>query len=122
MSKDQILTGCVDGKLRIFDIRMGKLYTHDFGAPILGLHACDDFVFVGTNDSRIHLYDQSSREVVTQYSGSHVTESYSSGISLSSDNDLIFTTSETGDVVQYGLESKQASIKNLHQSAVTCLD
>lgn len=39
VTTDQIICGSVDGYLRIYDIRFGKLLTHNMGAPINGLHA-----------------------------------------------------------------------------------
>ena len=71
ISGDEIIVGSVDGWLRLYDIRMGKLQEDYLGEPIT--HICfssdNQSVLVSTMDSVLRLLDKTSGQLLNDYSG-----------------------------------------------------
>ena len=65
VTTDQIICASVDEHLRIYDIRMGKLYTQHMNAPVNGLYAWgdDDYVICTTTENKIMLYDKAEGKI-----------------------------------------------------------
>ncbi|KAL8729083.1 MAG: hypothetical protein Q9181_005129 [Wetmoreana brouardii] len=58
----EIVTGSVDGKMRLYDLRMGMMYVDTIGQPITSVQQTSDgnAVLVSTLDSTIRLMDKSN--------------------------------------------------------------
>lgn len=71
ISDDEIIVGSVDGWLRLYDIRMGKLHEDFLGEPLT--HVCfssdNQSVLISTMDSTLRLLDKTSGKLLNDYSG-----------------------------------------------------
>jgi mitogen-activated protein kinase organizer 1 len=67
----EIVAGSVDGRVRYYDIRMGKMDTDVLGAPVTSLASMKDgeAVLVGTLDGRIRLVDRRNGGCLMTYGG-----------------------------------------------------
>ncbi|KAF4701127.1 hypothetical protein FOZ63_011311, partial [Perkinsus olseni] len=75
----EILTGSVDGCLRRYDIRYGRLTVDEFdGQSISCISASSDsrYLLLGMLDSGIRLIETQTGRVVKDYKGKHVNRSY----------------------------------------------
>eukprot|EP00301_Raphidiophrys_heterophryoidea_P027515 c9692_g1_i2.p1 GENE.c9692_g1_i2~~c9692_g1_i2.p1 ORF type:complete len:177 (-),score=26.91 c9692_g1_i2:564-1094(-) len=65
----EILAGSVDGKVRCYDVRAGKLRTDDVGGSIVNVRFSHDrnCILVGTLDDSIRLLDKSTGELLAEY-------------------------------------------------------
>lgn len=65
----EILTGSVDGRIRCYDIRMGRLYTDVIGASVTSLQRTRDGkgILVGALDSTIRLMDRDGGGLLKAY-------------------------------------------------------
>jgi mitogen-activated protein kinase organizer 1 len=125
VTSDQIIASSVDENLRIYDIRFGKLRTHNIGAPINGLYACgdDDFVFCTTTDNKIFLYDKSEESIIATYSGAHTTSEFKASVRLTTDNSMVLSTSEDGNISYYDIISKKpVDTFSAHSKPVVSMD
>jgi mitogen-activated protein kinase organizer 1 len=67
----EIWTGSVDGRVRAYDLRMGKLSTDVVGEPVTSLDATMDGsgILVGTLDGKVRLMDRNSGGCLMAYEG-----------------------------------------------------
>ena len=72
---DSIIAGSVDGFLRTYDIRMGKLLKDTVGS-INSFDIGEDkkFLAISTLSSVLKLFDLSIGEIVAEYSGHHKSD------------------------------------------------
>ena len=98
----------VDGVLRTYDIRMGKLVRDDLDTPINSFDLGQDknFAIVSTLGSTIKLLDLSIGDVVSEYKGHHKSDQLHSAVKFSKDNSYIVQASEDHKVVLYDIVSK----------------
>jgi len=77
MTDHQIIAGCVDGKLRTFDIRAGQLIVDHICQPITSIALSNDgnCVLSACLDGRLRLFDCSSGELLNEYTG-HSNKQY----------------------------------------------
>lgn len=75
-TEDQVICASVDGVLRTYDIRMGRLVRDDLDTPINSFDLGEDrnFAVVSTLGSTIKLLDLSIGEVVSEYKGHHKSD------------------------------------------------
>ncbi|VDB87356.1 unnamed protein product [Peniophora sp. CBMAI 1063] len=73
----QILTGCVDGHVRTYDLRKGELRSDYIGHPVTSVVPTQDYAsyLVMTLDGHIRLMDASSGKLLNDFSG-HSHSSY----------------------------------------------
>jgi hypothetical protein len=66
-----ILAASVDGSVRRFDIRLGRMYVDELHHPITGLAVSHDSlcILAACLDSTLRLLDKSSGEVLAEYTG-----------------------------------------------------
>jgi len=67
----EIMTGSVDGRIRLYDLRMGMVYTDVMGAAITSLTQTADgaAVLASTLDDTIRLVDKRDGKVLKSYGG-----------------------------------------------------
>jgi mitogen-activated protein kinase organizer 1 len=90
-----IASTCLDGSLRMYDIRAGMLHTDKFSAPLT--RACIDAscVLVSGLDSLLRLVDLESGKELKRYSG-HVCKDYRLGTAFSADGARVIGGSADG--------------------------
>ncbi|XP_064387082.1 WD repeat domain-containing protein 83-like [Halichondria panicea] len=104
LTNSEILTGSVDGKVRRYDMRFGKLFTDTIGQSVTCVsHSHDGHcVLVSTLDSKLRLFDKDSGEMLNEYSG-HVNSDYKLDSCLSQDDSHVISGSEDGRVCFWDL-------------------
>lgn len=67
----EIVTGSVDGRVRVYDIRMGRITTDVLGQPVTSLGATMDGegLLVGTLEGKIRLMDRGNGGCLMTYEG-----------------------------------------------------
>jgi mitogen-activated protein kinase organizer 1 len=122
---DKIITGSVDNRIRIYDIRMGTLQSDTLEAPINGMDLSPDekFLLVSCMDDTIRLFDIEHGETLKTYQGLHESHNYAMTVKFTTDNDYIITSSENGHVVLYNLiDPEKNYCLKAHTKASTCVD
>ncbi|GAA6003377.1 WD40 repeat domain-containing protein [Rhodotorula paludigena] len=101
-----VCTGSVDGKVRTYDLRMGRLQTDLFDQPVtsLALTADASLLLVSTLDSTHRLLDLSNGTVVQTFSG-HKNTSYRSQSCIGAREETVICGDEEGKVWRWDLES-----------------
>ena len=71
IADDEIIVGSVDGRIRIYDLRMGKLHEDYVGEPITNICFSNDCqsVIVSSSDNTVRLIDKTSGQLLNDYSG-----------------------------------------------------
>ncbi|KAI4097419.1 MAG: hypothetical protein LQ339_006737 [Xanthoria mediterranea] len=122
----EIVTGSVDGKLRLYDLRMGMMYADTIGHPITSVQQTDDgnAVLVSTLDSFIRLMDKSNGQILQSYKG-HINTDYRIRSCLGLADSIVISGSEEGKIYVWDLlEGKLAETLTAHDgkvaSAVSC--
>lgn len=92
-----IIAGSVDGTVRRFDIRMGRMYTDDTHHPVSALALTQDglCVLAACLDSCLRLLDIQAGELLASYKG-HKHESVRMGCGFMADDQHVVGCSEDG--------------------------
>merc|ERR1711991_81015 len=124
VSKYEICAGSLDGEVRQYDLRAGKLRTDRMGGPaVMGVQYSNDgnCLLVTTLDSRLRLLDKSSGDLLNDYRG-HKNETYKTDATLSRDDALVLAGSEDGLIHVWDLvEAKSRAVLRGHAHVVTSL-
>ncbi|KAL8923067.1 MAG: hypothetical protein Q9172_003313, partial [Xanthocarpia lactea] len=122
----EIVTGSVDGKMRLYDLRMGMMYVDTIGYPITSVQQTKDGngVLVSTLDSVIRLMDKSNGQMLQSYKG-HVNTEYRIRSCLGLADSIVISGSEDGKIYIWDLlEGKVVESLAAHNgkvaSAVSC--
>jgi mitogen-activated protein kinase organizer 1 len=93
-----ILAASVDGCVRRFDIRMGRVYTDDLHHSVASLAISHDGLCVLTAclDSHLRLLDVQAGELLASYSG-HTHEAVRMGCAFTADDQHVIGCSEDGE-------------------------
>ncbi|EER00515.1 wd-repeat protein, putative [Perkinsus marinus ATCC 50983] len=100
----EVLTGSLDGCLRRYDVRYGRLTVDEFdGQSISCISASSDarYLLLGMLDSGIRLVETQSGRVVKNYKGKHVNRSYKIYCTFDGSENLVLTGSEAGSLAWY---------------------
>ncbi|ETO21466.1 hypothetical protein RFI_15739, partial [Reticulomyxa filosa] len=125
----QIVTSCVDGFVRIYDVRNGQKYTDCIGQPVTNVNVSNDSkcVLLSCLDDKIRLVDNSTGVVLNQYKG-HSNKEYKVVSIFGLDESYIISGSEDGKIYFWDLlsanvirqlESKSASSLSKNVGIVT---
>ncbi|KAI4262346.1 MAG: hypothetical protein L6R42_002478 [Xanthoria sp. 1 TBL-2021] len=122
----EIVTGSVDGKLRLYDLRMGMVFVDTIGHPITSVQQTNDgnAVLVSTLDSVIRLMDKSNGQMLQSYKG-HTNTDYRIRSCLGLADSIVISGSEGGMIYVWDfLEGKLVETLTAHDgkvaSAVSC--
>eukprot|EP01095_Lingulamoeba_sp_RSL-Kostka_P006794 TRINITY_DN2150_c0_g1_i1.p1 TRINITY_DN2150_c0_g1~~TRINITY_DN2150_c0_g1_i1.p1 ORF type:complete len:304 (-),score=51.23 TRINITY_DN2150_c0_g1_i1:237-1148(-) len=109
-----IYTGSVDGCLRCYDIRKGKLKTDYLHQPISSISLSRDGNCILTTclDQTLRLLDKHSGELLNEYSG-HVNEDYKLNSCLNFDDSYVISGSEDGYIYYWDLVEENQVVKRL---------
>ncbi|KAL8957760.1 MAG: hypothetical protein Q9193_005050 [Seirophora villosa] len=122
----EVVTGSVDGKMRLYDMRMGMMYADAIGHPITSVQQTNDgnAVLVSTLDSVIRLIDKSNGQMLQSYKG-HTNKNYRIRSCLGPGDSVVISGSEDGKIYAWELftgnvlETLSAHNANV-ASAVAC--
>jgi len=104
ISDHTILTGSVDGYLREYDLRLGKLTEDCMGESITSVSFTNDgqCLLASSLDSRIRLIDRYSGELLNSFKG-HQSSTYKIDCCLSHDDKYVVSGSEDGSLFIWDL-------------------
>jgi mitogen-activated protein kinase organizer 1 len=126
VNEEEIIATCLDGMVRIYDIRIGQLTTQEISKkPLVAVDASVDYKYLllSAFGSRIYLYDKSTGDIVSEYTGAHTCGKYKCSVKFSKNNKLIYTTSEDGDIIVYDiLTKKRITEYSGHAKEVSAID
>ncbi|GAA5969443.1 hypothetical protein JCM11641_008118 [Rhodosporidiobolus odoratus] len=116
-----IMTGCVDGYVRTYDLRMGQLKVDFFDQPVTALTPLSDnsLLLVATLDSTHRLLDPQLGTVVQSFSG-HKNTSYRSQSCVGAKEESVICGDEEGMIWGWELETANPLGKpfKAHEKAV----
>ncbi|KAL8700043.1 MAG: hypothetical protein Q9201_005666 [Fulgogasparrea decipioides] len=123
----EIVTGSVDGKMRLYDLRMGMMYVDTIGRknnPQSHQTSDGNAVLVSTLDSTIRLMDKSNGQMLQSYRG-HINTDFRIRSCLGLGDAVVISGSEDGKLrIWDSLEGKVLETLAAHDgkvaSAVTC--
>eukprot|EP01083_Nonionella_stella_P030811 84404_1 len=123
VSGHEIIVGSIDGCVRTYDLRMGKLMTDNMQSPITSVEVSNDAncVLLSCLDSKLRLLDKVNGDVLNTYSG-HTHAQYSLKSCFSFDDAWVISGSEDRQIVFWDLvEAKCIHSISGHSSVVTCV-
>lgn len=100
----EIVAGSVDGRLRVYDLRMGLLFVDVIGQSITSVQQTKDrnAVLVSTLDSTIRLVDKSNGQLLQNYRG-HSNTNFRIRSSLGMTDSVVISGSEDGKLYAWDL-------------------
>ncbi|MCJ1225604.1 hypothetical protein MMC12_002253 [Toensbergia leucococca] len=104
----EIVTGSVDGRMRVYDLRMGMVYVDVLGQPITSVQQTKDgnAVLVSTLDSTIRLMDKSNGQMLQSFKG-HTNKDFRVRSCLGLADAVVISGSEDGEIYAWDvLEGK----------------
>lgn len=105
-ARAEIVAGSVDGSVRRFDIRMGRLFTDNVHHPVSCVAVSKDnhCVLAACMDSTIRLLDRADGELLAEYSG-HKHSSIKMDAAFTPSNGYVVGSSEDGRLLFWELVS-----------------
>jgi len=119
----QLLTGCVDGKLRTYDLRMGTLTTDHICQAMTHLSLSNDghCVLLSCLDNFIRLFDKRTGELLAEYSG-HTNKSYKIESCFNENDAYVVSGSEDCHIYFWSLvEAERVHVLKGHAKEVVSL-
>lgn len=99
-------TTSVDGYIRLYDIRQGRVTCCNVGAPIVGMAIADDCIVVSCLDETLRLVDKELGELLNTYHGAHKASQYAVACAITFRH--VLTGSESSGPVLYDLVTAKA--------------
>ncbi len=121
VSNYEIITSSIDGKIRTYDIRSGKLKEDTIGVAITSLKISNDgnCMLCSCLDETIKLLDKSNGELLNEYKG-HKNASYKVEATLSYDDGFVVSGSEDNNVYIWDLVETKMLAKLKAHAGVVC--
>ncbi|KAI9676406.1 MAG: hypothetical protein M1817_000563 [Caeruleum heppii] len=116
----EICTGSVDGRVRIYDLRMGMVYVDVLGSPVTSVQQTKDSaaVLISTLDSTVRLLDKGNGNLLQTYKG-HTNTQYRIRSRLALNDAFVVSGSEDGSIHVWDLlEGKLATTLEAHGGKV----
>lgn len=104
LSNHEILTSSLDQRVRIYDIRFGKMYDDFIGHNLTFINFSHDFqcYLVGTLSNQLMLFDKINGKLLQTF-GNYKNNTYMIENSFSNDDQFIYSGSENGCLVCWNL-------------------
>lgn len=102
----EVLAGSVDGRVRTYDVRMGRCVVDVVGVSVTGLAGTKDgaAVVTSTLDSRLRLFDRKDGKVLQSFRAEgFVNESYRVRAALGMNDSVVVSGSEEGSIFVWDL-------------------
>lgn len=121
ISENEILAGCVDGCIRNYDIRMGKIFVDHMAHPVTSAKFSQDrnCILVSTLDSTVRLMEKDTGVMLNQYKG-HKAENYRIESCLSSTDAFIISGSEDNNLCVWDLVDAKLKTRLTGHTAAVC--
>ncbi|DBA03625.1 TPA: hypothetical protein N0F65_006804 [Lagenidium giganteum] len=122
VSDHEIVAGCVDGIVRTFDLRIGKVYREHIEEPVISVALSPDgrCILAGSLDGSIRLIEKDSGTELKSYRG-HNVQSYKIDCLFSWDGAFVTSGSEDGRVFTWDLVDGRMDSFQAHGKAVRTL-
>ncbi|KAI8896399.1 WD40-repeat-containing domain protein [Globomyces pollinis-pini] len=117
----QIVTGSVDGSVRVYDIRNRTMVEDKVGFPVTSVQLSNDrnCILVATLDNTIRLFDKETGELLCDYQG-HVNSQYRLSPCFTSTDSHVISGSEDGKIHFWDLvEGQIVKTLDAHSRVVT---
>ncbi|KAK4990258.1 hypothetical protein LTR66_006851 [Elasticomyces elasticus] len=104
----QIMTGCVDGKVRMYDLRKGSVDVDVIGCPVTSItpSKANDSYLVSTLDSTIRLMDGMNGRLLQSFRDANYTNTnYRIRSTLAMADSMVISGSEEGNILVWDLLS-----------------
>ncbi|KAM0803290.1 WD40-repeat-containing domain protein [Usnea florida] len=100
----EIVTGSVDGRVRVYDLRMGMMFVDVIGQSITSVQQTRDRngVLISTLDSTIRLMDKANGQLLQNYRG-HTNKNYRIRSCLGMADSVVISGSEDGKLYAWDL-------------------
>ena len=117
----EVLSACVDGYVRRYDVRMGEVVSDCLGHPITCVRFTRDgnCVLATCMDSTVRLLDKANGELLNSYSG-HRNESYKVESAMTRGDAYVACGSEDGKIFFWDLVSGKLAHQLHGHSNVVC--
>lgn len=117
ISGTNVVTGCVDGYVRWYDLRMGELQTDYFDMPVTSVTLSADAktMLVTTLDSTIRLMDKDDGSLLNTYKG-HLNKDYRIKSCFTFGEASVLAGDETGRLFEWKLDGDDTVWTNEHVS------
>eukprot|EP00877_Chromochloris_zofingiensis_P007605 jgi/Chrzof1/3098/Cz12g11190.t1 len=117
----EIIAGSVDGTVRRFDIRRGRVYTDDLHHPVTHVAVSHDqlCVLAACLDSQLRLLDKGTGELLATYTG-HQHESVKMECAITPSDAYVIGSSEDGSVLYWDLVEANVVHKFQAHTGVVC--
>lgn len=119
----QIISSCVDGKLRIYDLRFGSLQTDSYSDPITSLAVTNDknCTLSSCLGSTIMLTEMATGRLLQFYRG-HVNEAFKVETCITNDDSRVMAGSEDGSIYMWDLVDAHIMTRHkAHTKAVSSI-
>ncbi|OZJ06268.1 hypothetical protein BZG36_00821 [Bifiguratus adelaidae] len=119
-----LVTGSADGKVRMYDIRMGKVVQDTIGHPATSVRFSHDrvCVLVSSLDSTIRLLDKDNGSLLNEFKG-HKNIEYKIQSVLSNDDAHVLSGSESGGIHVWDLvDASKSRHVPAHKKMVLSMD
>jgi len=108
----EVIAGSVDGRVRTYDLRMGRCFVDVLGEPVTSLTATvqGDSVLVSTSDSVLRLMDRANGKCLQSYEDKGLVNStYRIRSTLMANDGIVLGGSEDGRVYAWDVLSGQVA-------------
>ena len=123
MTAHEILSSSIDGQVRVYDMRAGRVSRDELGPPVghVALSNDGNCILAATLDSTLRLLDKASGVILCEYRG-HENNSFKLGACLSRNDAHVLCGSEDGALHAWDIvEGKQISRVQCHRGAIVAL-
>jgi mitogen-activated protein kinase organizer 1 len=120
----EIVTGSVDGFVRIYDIRTRDLIQDFVGESITSTSLTNDkqCILVTSLDDTIRLLDKENGELLQEYKG-HLNKTFKSITAVKTDDSKVIGGGEDGKILVWDLVDGNIELElSGHSDAVTCIN
>ena len=117
-----LVGGCVDGRVREFDVRQGRIVVDDLGDPVTSVDATERYVLAACMGSGIKLLDRADGRLLQSFSG-HCHERTKLTAVLTADEQRVLSSSEDGFICVWETLGGDGSLYKVqaHRGQVTCV-
>lgn len=114
VSKNEIITGSLDGKVRCYDLRQGILHVDDVKAPVgnVALTRDGQCILASCINSSLRLVDRDSGEILAEFTGHKNTDYRIDGCLLKNDA-VVLSGSEDGNVYAWNLTQVSLNVRQI---------